>query len=98
MTEFGSSEAGKKGGRARANALTPQQRREIARKAANARWDSDVPQAGNEGSFVIGDATIAAAVLPNGKRLVGQGTFLKAIGRARTPKAGTGVFSTVDGT
>ena len=29
---------GKKGGKARAARLTPEQRREIARKAANARW------------------------------------------------------------
>jgi len=29
---------GKKGGKARAEKLTPEQRSEIARKAANARW------------------------------------------------------------
>jgi hypothetical protein len=29
---------GKKGGKARAERLTPEQRREIARKAARARW------------------------------------------------------------
>lgn len=29
---------GRKGGRARAAKLTPERRREIARKAANARW------------------------------------------------------------
>jgi hypothetical protein len=29
------------GGKARAGALTPEQRREIARKAASARWDRD---------------------------------------------------------
>ena len=32
------SKGGKKGGRARAKALTPQQRSEIARIAAQARW------------------------------------------------------------
>lgn len=46
----------------------------------------------------IGDTEISAAVLPNGKRLLTQGTFYKAIGRSRTPKAGTGVLTTVDGT
>ncbi len=30
--------AGKKGGKSRAKKLTPEQRREIARKAARARW------------------------------------------------------------
>lgn len=34
----GVRKGGKKGGRARANALTPQQRSEIARVAAEARW------------------------------------------------------------
>jgi hypothetical protein len=38
-----------------------------------------------------------AANLPNGKRLLSQGTFLQALGRSRTPKAGTGGFTTVDG-
>ena len=33
---------GKKGGRARAEALSPEQRKEIARKAAQARWKKEV--------------------------------------------------------
>jgi hypothetical protein len=45
----------------------------------------------------VGGTDLAAAVLPNGQRLLSQGTFLKAIGRSRTPKGGTGGFSTVDG-
>lgn len=32
---------GKKGGKARANKLTPEQRKEIARKAAQKRWSKD---------------------------------------------------------
>jgi hypothetical protein len=32
---------GKKGGKARAEKLTPEQRKEIARKAANARWSEN---------------------------------------------------------
>lgn len=32
---------GQKGGRARAEKLTPEQRREIARKAARARWGKE---------------------------------------------------------
>ncbi|MEN6451714.1 MAG: P63C domain-containing protein [Thermoguttaceae bacterium] len=85
------------GGYARADSLSAEKRREIARKAAHARWDADVPQAEHEGEFNIGGRTIRAAVLPNGKRLLVQGTFLQAIGRSRTPKAGTGVMATVDG-
>ena len=34
---------GLKGGKARANKLTPEQRKEIARKAANARWLKEKP-------------------------------------------------------
>jgi hypothetical protein len=86
-----------KGGHARAEALTPNQRQEIARKAASARWDADVPQASHQGEFKIGNFTISAAVLPNGKRLLTQSTFLRAIGRSRSPKGGTGVLSTVEG-
>ena len=35
---------GLKGGRARAEKLTPEERKEIARKAAKARWDKRRPQ------------------------------------------------------
>ena len=77
--------------------MTPEQRREASRLAAEARWSADIPQASHDGPLQLGDRTLIAAVLPNGKRLLGQGTFLQAIGRSRSPKAGTGVLSTVDG-
>lgn len=86
-----------RGGHARAEALTQQQRSEIARKASLARWDADVPQATHEGELTVGNAKFRAAVLANGKRLLSQGTFFRALGRARSPKAGTGALSTVDG-
>jgi hypothetical protein len=85
-----------KGGKARASRLSRDRRIQIARKAANSRWASDLPQASHDGPLHIGDATLVAAVLPNGKRLLSQGTVLQAIGRSRTPKAGTGGFTTVD--
>ena len=47
-------------------------------------------QADFEGDVKIAGRSIPAAVLPNGKRLFNQGQFLQAIGRTRTPKAGTG--------
>jgi hypothetical protein len=84
------------GGKARASKLTLEQRKNIARKAAEARWSAHLPKAGHDGPLQIGDATLIAAVLPNGKRLLSQGTVLQAIGRSRTPKAGTGGFTTVD--
>ena len=85
------------GGHARANALTAEERSEIAKKAAAARWAEGSPTALYEGSFKIGNKEISAAVLADGTRLITQSTFLLALGRSRTPKAGTGVMSNVDG-
>lgn len=86
-----------RGGFARAEALSPDERRESARKAALARWSADLPKATHEGPLQLGGSKIMGAVLPSAKRLLSQGTFLGALGRSRTPKAGTGGFSTVDG-
>ncbi len=86
-----------KAGKARSSSLTAERRKEIARQGALARWDADVPIAEHEGDFQLGSDDISAAVLPNGKRLITQATFLRALGRSRSPKAGTGVLSTVDG-
>lgn len=86
-----------KGGEARAKALTTEEKSAIARKAAEARWSGDIPQAGHDGVVTINGKRIYAAVLPNGKRLLSQGQFLKSLGRARSPKAGTGALTTVDG-
>ena len=94
---MGKNPSKQKGGYARAKALTPDERKEIAREAALSRWDSNVPRAEFEGNFRIGEKTISAAVLANGKRILTQSTFLTSLGRSRTPKAGTGVLSTVDG-
>ena len=74
------------GGKARAEKLTTEQRKEIARMGASARWDGNVPKATHEGTFDIGDITISAAVLANRKRLLTQATFLRALGRSRSPK------------
>lgn len=86
-----------KGGHARAKALSKEERSESARKAAMARWSLDLPKATHEAPIRVGDTILTAAVLPNGKRLLNQGTFLRALGRSRTPKAGAGALSTVDG-
>lgn len=84
------------GGKARAQKLTSEQRSKIAKSAAEARWGADLPTAAYEGSFNIGNAEISCAVLPNGARIITQAAFLRAIGRSRSPKANTGVLSTVD--
>ncbi len=87
----------KLGGDARAAKLSVEERRRIARHAAEVRWSSNLLRATHDGPLQIGDATLVAAVLPNGKRLLVQGTMLTAIGRSRTPKAGTGGSVNVDG-
>lgn len=83
-------------GKARMKALTPAQRRENARVAAEARWSADLPMADFEGTFNIGPVELSAAVLRDETRIITQATFLRALGRSRSPKAGTGVLSTVD--
>jgi hypothetical protein len=87
---------GSKGGLARRDALEASDRKEIARKGAEARWGSDLPRATHDGVLSLGSATLIAAVLPNGTRLLIQATVLTAMGRSRSPKAGTGILSTVD--
>src|SRR4026207_2064048 len=83
-------------GEARAAALSPERRAEIARKAAVSRWDKDLPEAEHEGDFNLGDTAMSSAVLPSGTRILPPAAFLRALGRSRSPKAGTGVLSTVD--
>lgn len=96
MTDKTKNEARVRAGKARARALSPERRTEIGRIAANARWASALPVAEYEGGFPLGGTPIACAVLPNGTRIITQATFLRALGRSRSPKAGTGVLSTVD--
>lgn len=87
------------GGIARSASLSPEERKAIATKAALARWSGDseaLETASHEGAFDLGEAKVQCAVLPSGIRVITQATFLRAIGRSRSPKAGTGVLSTVD--
>jgi hypothetical protein len=83
-----------RGGKARAEALSPEERSEAARRAALVRWRTDdrvvVPRATHMGVLRVGDAEIPCAVLEDGRRLLTQGGFLRAIGRNRKPKAGHG--------
>ena len=73
-----------KGGLARAANLSKEERTSIAKRAAEARWNQDLPRATHDGPLQLGDRLLLAAVLPNGKRLLSQGTFLQALGRSRT--------------
>lgn len=74
------------GGKARAEKLSKEERKEIARGAALARWDKDIPKATHEGILTIGDMEIPCAVLENGKRVLTQSGVMVALGRARQAK------------
>ncbi len=99
MAEENSNLDPSKGGLARAEKLSADQRKEIAQKGAEARW-GPLPQAILDGKIVIAGREIACAVLENGKRLLTQETFLTSIGRNPKAKAGTGsvrLSKSVDG-
>jgi hypothetical protein len=57
---------------------------------------SQLPKATHTGTLKIGNAQIPCAILEDGRRLLTQQGFLKAIGRARSAKGGQG--ATVDKT
>lgn len=67
------------GGAARAKALSPSERSEIAKKAAEARWGS--PKALYVGQLSIGELSIDCAVLPDGTRVLSQRGVGRALGR-----------------
>lgn len=78
-----------KGGVARAKSLTKQERSEIAKKAAVARWAKDIPVATHEGTMPLGDVEIACAVIEKDgqvQRVLTQSGFMRALGRARQAK------------
>jgi P63C domain len=74
-----------RGGLARSEKLSPEQRTEIARRGGLSRW-ADLPRALDEGELKIGDAAIPCAVLDNKQRVVTQSGVMKALGRARQAK------------
>lgn len=84
-----------RGGKARAENLSAEERSEIARQAARKRWGSKVVDAPYSGTIVIGDFEIKCAVTTDGTRLINQNTFLRALGRDPRPKGGTGSQTSV---
>jgi hypothetical protein len=85
-----------KGGFARAEVLSPEKRKEIATNAASARWSTALPKTLGQGTLKIAGSEIPCAVIDGEIRVLNQAGFLRAIGRARSPKSGTGVLTTVD--
>ncbi|MBI5647499.1 MAG: P63C domain-containing protein [Ignavibacteriae bacterium] len=76
-----------KGGKARAESLTPEERSEIARNAVMARWHkehAEVPKATHDGPLTIGDITFDCAVLDDGTRVISESNFMEAMGMYRS--------------
>jgi len=88
MTNKEISSQSSNGGKARAAKLTAEERKEIAQKAAQTRWQeikSNFPKATHLGKLIIADKEISCAVLDTGKRVITQSDLLNAIGRHALP-------------
>ncbi|RLW51900.1 MAG: hypothetical protein B6D76_17670 [gamma proteobacterium symbiont of Stewartia floridana] len=72
-----------KGGKARAAVLSKEERSEIAKKAAEARWKESVPEAVKDGDLILGETTIQCAVLPDEMRVLSERAVTKAFGGKR---------------
>jgi hypothetical protein len=78
----------RKGGRRRAERLTPKERREIAKLGAKARWASGVPRGSDEGmprathqgSMTVDGLDLDCYVLKDGRRLFHKRGMAKALG------------------
>jgi hypothetical protein len=73
------------GGKARARALTPEERSNSASAAALARWEKSptakkLPKATHEAELNIGGRIIPCAVLDNGERVIADRTLAKTLG------------------
>ncbi|MEM6855361.1 MAG: hypothetical protein AAF593_13220, partial [Planctomycetota bacterium] len=83
--DFGSKEAGSRGGKATAKKMTAEQRVERARKAAEAKWAKQgkvpPPTATHAGDLVLGETEITCYVLEDKSRVVSTRGMMKALGR-----------------
>jgi hypothetical protein len=79
-----------KGGVARAEALSPWRRKEIARIGAAVRWNKVQPpcEAIREGNLRIGNTEIQCYVLADETRVLARAGFVRAIGRTGKVKGG----------
>ena len=82
---LGSDSKHSKGGLARAQALSANSRRDIARQAARARWEKEreqgpLPKATHRGTLIIGGASIPCAVLSDGRRILSETGITNALG------------------
>ena len=78
------AEIASEGGKARAATLTPDERKEIARRAAETRWGMGLPQATHAGELKIGTIIIPCAVLQDGTRVLSESGLVNALGLYRS--------------
>ncbi len=84
-----------KGGVARADKMTADERKAVAQNAATKRWQKgklQIASAKFEGVLNINNTELEVAVLDNGKRIISQSSVFKALGRPSR-----GVRATLDG-
>ena len=89
MNDIKDDVTGRAGGLARRAKLSPEQRSDIARKAALARHRPDktvLPKAIREGVIKLSELEIRCAVLEDGRRLLTQSDVMVSLGRARQVK------------
>jgi hypothetical protein len=70
-----------KGGIARAKSLTAEQRSEIARKAAQAKWDPSLPRATHTGILKMDGTEIPCYVLESGERILSTRGMMRSLKR-----------------
>ena len=86
-------ERASKAAKARAESLTPERRRDIARRAARARHAAaspkeDIPRPEYTGTLEIGEIVLPCAVLPNRMRVISEASVARQLGRGTGGKAG----------
>lgn len=69
--------------KARTKALPAKKRSEIAKKAADARWNKGAPEATHEAEIKLGDLVIECAVLEDGRRVISERAMTRAFGGKR---------------
>jgi hypothetical protein len=79
---------GLKGGKARAEKLSPERRSEIAKKGAQSRWakakkTETFPKATHAGTLTIGSKELPCYVLEDGRRALAQRGMVDALGMSR---------------
>lgn len=75
-----------KGGKARRESLTPDERKRIAQDAARARWQEDCPKAvfgEHDRPIRIADIEVPCYVLDDGRRVIAMNGMISTLGMAR---------------